>query len=87
MKLVLIDWRDAYGCSPDWQLIPDPLLPKLMVCRSVGWLAYDGQDCKVIIPHISSDDHPSVKKQGCGDMTIPTGAIISIVELTPLVSE
>lgn len=58
----------------------DNVSAKPLVCKSVGWLAYDGKDCKVIVPHISSlSEH--AKPQGCGDMTIPTKAILRLATL------
>ena len=80
MRLVLIEWVDSLGCSSNWEEVDD-LSPKVLCCRSVGWLAYDGEDCKVIIPHLS-DPHDNAKPQGCGDMTIPTCAIRRIVDLS-----
>tara|TARA_R110002096_G_scaffold222094_1_gene410979 strand:- start:2903 stop:3193 length:291 start_codon:yes stop_codon:yes gene_type:complete len=82
MRLVLIEWADSYGCSASWTHIERPMqAPKTMVCRSVGWLAYDGQDCKVLIPHVAEIDDA---EQGCGDMTIPTCAVVRVVELEPV---
>ena len=80
MRLVLIEWIDAFGCSSEWQEIGD-LSPELPTCRSVGWLAHDGDDCKVIVPHLS-EPQEGVTRQGCGDMTIPTCAIQRILDLT-----
>jgi hypothetical protein len=48
-----------------------------MVCRPVGWLLYDGDDHKAVVPHISDETHPTIGRQGCGDMTIPTRALSS----------
>jgi hypothetical protein len=78
-RLVLVEWLDSFGCSPSWQELSD-LKAEPLVCRSVGWLAYDGDDCKVVIPHISSEQQ-STQRQGCGDMTIPTCAVLRIVDL------
>jgi len=81
MRLVLVEWLDSYGCSSSWQGVEEPLRPpRVMTCRSVGWLAHDGAECKVLIPHLAvvGDDEP---KQGCGDMTIPTVAVVRIEEL------
>ena len=70
---------DSFGCSAQWQpLGSGPVRP--LNCRSVGWLVHDGDDCKVIVPHISRD-HEHVADQGCGDMTIPAAAILRIAEL------
>jgi len=81
MRLVLVEWLDSYGCSSSWQGVEEPFpAPRVMTCRSVGWLVHDGADCKVLIPHLAvvGDDEP---KQGCGDMTIPTVAVIRIEDL------
>ncbi len=80
MKLVYIEWFDAYGCSSTWQDMPE-IKPSPIVCKSVGWLLHDGDDCKVIVPHTMPDDHDHANPQGCGDMTIPTVAIKRIVEM------
>ena len=87
MQLVLVDWVDSFGCSSNWQplrvddLNDDP--PEPVVCHSVGWLAHNGKDCKVVIPHVSEIEPRKNVKQGCGDMTIPTKAILSITPLVP----
>lgn len=80
-RLVLVEWEDSFGCASKWENIPEEISsPHVMRCRSVGWLAYDGDDCKVVIPHVGelSDGGPD---QGCGDMTIPTCAVTRIVDL------
>ena len=79
MRLVLIEWLDSFGCSATWQPL-EGCQAKPLRCRSVGWLVYDGADCKVIVPHISQS-HESAPDQGCGDMTIPSAAILSIADL------
>jgi len=80
VKLVLIEWQDAFGCSPSWQDMSDIEKPKPLLIQSVGWLLYDGKDCKVLVPH-KTDGGVGVEPQGCGDMTIPTSAIKCIEEL------
>lgn len=86
MRLVLVEWVDSYGCSASWQNIADPFEePRVMTCRSVGWLVHDGDVCKVLIPHVAEvgEGQPG---QGCGDMTIPTRAVVRITELVPRAS-
>jgi hypothetical protein len=85
MQLVLIEWLDSYGCSSQWQPLQENR-PKPLLCQSVGWLLHDGNDCKVVVPHISDADNEHVHAQGCGDMTIPTSAILNITELSPRLS-
>ena len=79
MQFVMIEWVDAFGCTPDWRELSeaDDWEPAPILCRSVGWLCHDGKECKVVVPHVadSPGDDP---KQGCGEMTIPTVAIRAI---------
>jgi len=81
VRLVIIEWLDSFGCSSSWQPL-DISTPKPMRVKSVGWLAYDGKDCKVVIPHLSSEAPPGETiRQGCGDMTIPTRSILKVTTL------
>lgn len=80
MRLVLVEWTDSYGCSPQWRKLEQCNAEPLR-CRSVGWLVHNGRDSKVIVPHISDPSHSSAPPQGCGDMTIPTKSITRMVNL------
>ena len=80
MRLVLIEWQDSLGCSTEWQPLGN-CVPVVLACKSVGWLVHNGKDCKVVVPHISADRHPNAKDQGCGDMTIPSRSILSMITL------
>jgi len=79
VRLVLVEWVDSFGCSSEWVKLEGNLDHQPIVCRSVGWLYYDGEDCKVIIPHLA--DVPGDLQQGCGDMTIPTPSIRRLCDL------
>jgi hypothetical protein len=79
-RLVYVEWADSYGCSSRWEDIEN-CSPDVMICRSVGWLIHDDAKCKVVVPHMNEPNHPNVKRQGCGDMTIPTAAVIKVVDL------
>ncbi len=48
-----------------------------LTCYSVGWLVKDGEDAKVLSAHITQEESP----QRCGDMTIPSRAILCIREI------
>jgi hypothetical protein len=76
---VLVEWEDSFGCSSTWASV-ERIAPSALVCRSVGWLVYDGKDCKVIVPHLTMANDV-VQRQGCGDMTIPARAILRITKL------
>ena len=80
-RLVLIEWLDFYGCSAPWQVV-DMVSVDPLICRSVGWLLQDNDQCKVVVPHLS-DAHDGIERQGCGDMTIPSCAIVRIMDLQP----
>jgi hypothetical protein len=84
MRLVLVEWLDSFGCSSAWTRL-EAADPHPVVCRSVGWLLYDGDDCKVVVPHVV-EERAGVDAQGCGDMTIPSRAVISIVDLAAQVA-
>ena len=82
MRLVLIEWVDSYGCSSVWRKL-DEIVASPLVCRSVGWIVQENPECKVIVPHMTQEIHEHVIRQGCGDMTIPSCAIIKIIDLIP----
>jgi hypothetical protein len=73
-KLVLIEWYDSHYISGWHREVPntEPLL-----CRSVGWIVYDGEEAVTIAAHITEEDDP----QRSGEMTIPTRAIVRRVTL------
>lgn len=80
MRLVLIEWVDSFGCSSEWQEIPDKLDSHVLICYSVGWLIQDNDKCKVLIPHVAITDS-DLPNQGCGDMVIPTKSVLSMTEI------
>lgn len=82
-RLVQIEWEDSYGCASSWTPIGS-CAPSVMLCKSGGWLIHDGDDCKVIVPHLNQASHPNADLQGCGDMTIPSSAVKSIQGLSLL---
>lgn len=81
MRLVYVEWLDSYGCSASWQHLSAAKDSAPMLCRSVGWLLHDTKECKIVVPHVSDVGHPTITPQGCGDMTIPTKAIVHLLDL------
>lgn len=75
MKLVYVEWWDSYGCASNWSDFPESD-PKPLLCRSVGWMAYETAKCVVIVPHMA----PALN-QGMGDMCIPRCAIHRIEQM------
>ena len=52
-----------------------------LYCRSVGWLLSDTKTCKVIVPHFGGERDGDEMMQGCGDLVIPTKAIVKMTVL------
>jgi hypothetical protein len=76
MKMVLVEWDDAYTQDSGWK--PKKLLLKAVpvLVRTVGWLVNDQPEFLTVSgSHVPCDDHFD------GDCTIPRGMIKSIVEL------
>ncbi len=81
MKLVLVEWLDSHA-GRGWldiehiEQAAEPLL-----CRSVGWLLVENDECAVLVAHLSGQRGHEEPFQGRGDLTIPKQAI---VKMTPL---
>jgi len=80
MRLVLIEWVDSHVAIGGWKGL-DGFCASAPVCRSVGWLVKNDEDAKVIMPHLIQEQG-DVPLQGCGDMTIPTCAVLRMVDLS-----
>lgn len=81
LKLVLFEWLDSQGPDSGWRFLANENHGKHldeMKCQSVGFLLFDGKDCKRIMPHISGALEALQRR---GDLLIPTKAILSIKEL------
>lgn len=78
--LVLIEWEDSHA-DGSWHPLGDGVEDRALVCKSVGWLVLDGERVKVVAPHMNEEE-PGVLLQGCGIMTIPSGAVLRIAILT-----
>ncbi len=80
-RLVIIEWINSHS-GRGWQTIEQfDKIAEPLYCRSVGWNLSEKKDCKVIVPHISGERQGDVLLQGCGDLTIPTKAILKITAL------
>ena len=79
MRLVLIEWEDSHSDGA-WQQLGGEIEERALVCRSVGWLVLDGERAKVVAPHVN-DQEPGVPLQGCGVMTIPARAVLTMTDL------
>ena len=79
-KAVFIEWEDSYGCSSNWEDLPLDGIPEAMVCRSVGWILRKSNRFVVLVPHRAKNEVLGID-QGCGDMTIPIAAILTVKNL------
>ena len=80
-KLVLIEWIDSHS-GRGWKSIEEiEETAEPLHCRSVGWLVKETKHVKVIVPHIGGEKNGNIILQGCGDLTIPTKAIIKMTTL------
>jgi hypothetical protein len=78
MKLVLVEWVDSHA-GRGWQDMPRiESAAQPLYCRSVGWLASEAGDCKVLVPHIAGEKNGEIALQGSGDLTIPNRAIVKM---------
>lgn len=78
MKLVLIEWIDSHSGS-GWQPMHEIKKASEPVhCRSVGWLASEDGECKVVVPHVSGEKNGDLVLYGRGEITIPNGAIVKV---------
>ena len=81
MDLVLVEWIDSHS-GEGWQSKEElERVAEPLYCRSVGWLMADRKNCKVIVPHLAGEKNGNIVLQGCGDITIPTVAIVRITVL------
>ena len=77
-RLVLVEWLDSHA-GHGWQTL-DQLerASEPLYCRSVGWLIVETRQCTVIAPHIAGEKNGDIMLQCCGDLTIPTKAIVKL---------
>ena len=74
MKLVMIEWRDAYASCSEWVSRDYVAEFHTVPCVSVGLLSYEDKDCVSLILTIN----PKNKAQA---ITIPRGCITRMRKL------
>ncbi len=81
VKLVSIEWLDSRQPSSEWRHLTNFKSAGICHCVSVGYLIYDGEDCKVIAPSMA-DIESEEDMQVSGVIHIPT---CSVTKITPLI--
>lgn len=80
-EIVLIEWVDSHS-GRGWQTLGElEESTEPLYCRSVGWLIKETKQCKVLVPHIAGEKNGDIVLLGCGDLTIPTKAILKVTPL------
>ncbi len=77
--LVLIEWVDAYGVTPNWEDVAE-LEVDLTCPRTVGWLLLE-DDTKLVVASTVSLD-PDGDPQAVGVMVIPKVAVMNRKDLS-----
>lgn len=77
--LVLIEWEDSAQPVAAWQYLDDLGPPEIVHCQSVGFLVYDGDDVKALVPNVG--DMGCEHAQASGLMRIPTRCVTRIRKL------
>lgn len=72
--LVCVRWVDSHY-RPGWDTADAASAP--VECVSIGWLIHNGKASKTLSANISREDCP----QRCGDITIPSRAILEIIKI------
>lgn len=81
LKLVLVEWLDSHA-GRGWQTMERiAVAAEPLYCHSVGWLLSDTKECKVLVPHFGGERDGDEMMQGCGDLVIPTKAIVKMTVL------
>jgi hypothetical protein len=79
-ELVLIEWEDSTQPQGSWSWLEqwDGPTPRVVRCRSVGWLVCDDEDVKVLAPNLGEcgGDY-----QVSGVIRIPARSVVKIVRL------
>jgi hypothetical protein len=80
-KAVIVKWVDSFGCGSAWEEI-EAIKVSQQYCYSIGLAVKQTDDVIVIVPHISPENEKNgALRSGCGDMTIPMVAVVSINQL------
>lgn len=77
--LVLIDWEDSVQPVRAWQHLDELDTHKIVLCQSIGFLIYDGDDVKALAPNVAelgTDD-----AQASGIIRIPTRCVTRVRRL------
>ena len=81
-RLIYIEWEDS--CLGDgWEWLSREKKDEPLICKSIGWLLLDGENTKIVSPHLADKDSGG-SYQGSGVMTIPVRAIVRMVEIPPI---
>jgi hypothetical protein len=76
MKLVLVEWIDSKRLTDGW-VYNDSIVPKICICKSVGWVSKkSNKHVLIVMPHRGVDE-----KTNYGSIAIPKCCIAKITKL------
>jgi hypothetical protein len=75
----LIEWIDSYSFYEQWDFIQDLDEPKILKCKSIGFVVKEDDDSVMMLPHISGD-----YEGGKGGICIPKISIIKRTRIKPV---
>lgn len=80
LRLVIVDWIDAYGPTVPWTGFSKLGQIKPHKVQTVGWVVSEDEDYIVLVP--SWGDDPEGETEGYGETAIPKGCIKQMRDLT-----
>jgi len=69
VKLLYVEWMDAWGCQPHWEDLEDAADHSTILIRSVGWVVREDVKSLTLTPNVSDAENC------CGTQVIPKGCI------------
>lgn len=80
MKILIIEWIDAFGCPPGWEYEDDAEMIATSV-TSVGFLLKKTKDFYLLAPH-KSDPGEGRRRQIAGHIAIPRRQVVKVTRIT-----
>jgi len=77
--LVLIEREDGPQPIASWQYLVEMEPPRIVKCRSVGWLVHDDANVKALAPNVGEMDTDHA--QASGVIRIPTRCVTCVRKL------
>jgi len=87
MRVVLIEWLDSAQPVAAWRFLDDIENAPAHRCQTAGHLIHDGDEAKIVALSVATVGGTDAWGQAAGVTTIPTRAILRLVDLTSASAE